>query len=389
MADIPIEGHCDARFERVRKAFVENFRGGPEVGAAVAVTLDGSSVVDLWGGYMEKERVRPWTRDTLVNVFSTTKGLTAVCANRLAEQGRLDLDAPVARYWPEFAQAGKEKIPVRFLLSHRAGLPAIKKPLPVEALYQWGTMCAALAEQEPWWEPGTKHGYHAMTYGWLVGEVVRRITGMSLGAYFRKEVAEPLGLDCHIGLDARHDARTAETIAAPPLSAEQTTMMQRMLGDNQLMAKALNNPPVFGTEMRVNTREWRAAELPAANAHSTARSIARLYGALARGGEIDGVRVLSQASIERACTEQSYGPDAVLTIPTRFGLGFMISQPGVELLSFGPSGRGFGHPGAGGSIGFADPAARIGFGYTMNQMGQGIISFERVSGLIKETFASI
>jgi CubicO group peptidase (beta-lactamase class C family) len=389
MADIPIEGHCDARFERVRKAFVENFRTGFEVGAAVAVTLEGRAVVDLWGGYMEKERLRPWTRDTLVNVFSTTKGLTAVCANRLVEQGRLDLDAAVASYWPEFAQAGKEKMPVRYLLSHRAGLPAIKKPLPVQALYQWDTMCAALAEQEPWWEPGTKHGYHAMTFGWLVGEVVRRITGMSLGTYFRKEVAEPLGLDCHIGLDARHDLRTATMIPAPPLSAEQTTIMQRMLGDNPLIAKALNNPPVFGTEMRVNGREWRAAELPAANAHSTARSIARLYGALACGGEIDGVRVLSPASIERACAEQSYGPDAVLTIATRFGLGFMISQPGMGLLSFGSSGRGFGHPGAGGSIGFADPAVGIGFGYTMNQMGQGIISFERVSELINAAFASI
>ncbi len=379
-----IEGQCDARFEKVRAAFTANFESRGEVGAATAVTLDGRPVVDLWGGHMEKECLRPWTRDTLVNVYSTTKGLTAICAQRLVDAGQLDLDAPVARYWPEFAQAGKDKIPVRWLLSHRAGLPAVKKPLPVEAIYDWGTMCAAIAEQEPWWEPGARHGYHALTFGWLVGEVVHRITGMSLGTYFRTEIAEPLGLDCHIGLEARHDSRTANVIPAPPLPAGQADLMRQIMEQNGgLMSKALNNPPFFERRDAVNSRQWRAAEVPAANAHTTARSLARLYGALAIGGELDGVRVLTPAGIERCYTEQSLGPDAVLVIQTRFGSGFMLPQPGWPL---GQNPRVFGHPGAGGSIGYADPDARIGFGYTMNQMGQGIVVFERAGAITRALY---
>jgi CubicO group peptidase (beta-lactamase class C family) len=379
---LSIEGQCDPRFEKVRDAFAANFESRGEVGAAAAVTMNGRLVVDLWGGYMEKERARPWTRDTLVNVYSTTKGLTAICAHRLVDAGALDLDAPVARYWPEFAQAGKEKIPVRWLLSHRAGLPAVKKPLPVEAIYDWDAMCAAIAEQGPWWEPGTKHGYHALTFGWLVGELVRRISGMNLGTYFRKEIAEPLGLDAHIGLDARHDSRTADIIPAPPLPPDQANQMRQMMGGS-LMGKALNNPPFFERRNAVNSREWRAAEVPAANGHTTARSLARLYGALALGGDLDGVRVLTPAGIERCYTEQSFGPDAVLVIQTRFGSGFMLTQPGWPL---GQNPRVFGHPGAGGSIGFADPDARIGFGYTMNQMGQGIVTFERSGAITRALY---
>ena len=174
--------------------------------------IDGKLVVDLWGGHSDKARTKPWTRDTLVNIYSTTKGLAAMCAHRLVDQGKLDLDAPVAKYWPEFAQAGKDKLPVRYLLSHRAGLPAVRKALPPEALYDWNTMTNALAAQEPWWVPGTKHGYHAITYGWLVGEVVRRASGKTLGTYFRDEIVTPLGLDAHIGLDAKHDSRTTNII---------------------------------------------------------------------------------------------------------------------------------------------------------------------------------
>jgi CubicO group peptidase (beta-lactamase class C family) len=382
---IPIEGQCDSRFERVRKAFAENFESRGEVGASVAITLAGRPVVDLWGGHLEKERRRPWTRETLVNVYSTTKGLTAICAHRLADRGALDLDAPVARYWPEFGQAGKDKIPVRWLLSHRAGLPAITKPLGAKAVFEWDTMCAALAEQEPWWEPGTNHGYHALTFGWLVGELVRRISGMSVGTFFRKEIAEPLGLDCHIGLDARHDSRVADIIPAPPPPPEQAAMMAQMFSQG-LAGKVFRNPPTLADPNAVNSREWRAAEIPAANGHSTAWSLARLYGALAVGGELDGVRVLSPAEIEKCHTEQSFGPDAVLMIQTRFGLGFMLGQPGWPL---GPSPRVFGHPGAGGSIGFADPDAKVGFGYTMNQMGQGIVVFERAGAVMNALYGCL
>src|SRR3990170_4881394 len=209
------QGVCDSRSAAVRDAFAETSASRGEIGAAVAAVVDGEAVVDLWVGHADAARGRPWQRDTIVNVFSATKGVATICAHRLAGRGLLDIDAPVAKYWPEFAQAGKEELPVRYLLSHRAGLPAIKELLPNGSLYRWETMTAALAAQEPWWEPGTAYGYHVLTFGWLVGEVVRRITGKSLGAYFRDEIAGPLGLDFHIGLAEEHDARTAEMVMAP------------------------------------------------------------------------------------------------------------------------------------------------------------------------------
>ena len=367
---IGIEGTCDRRFRAVNEAFEANFVAGREVGAAVAVMVDGKMVVDLWAGHADAARTRPWERDTIVNVYSTTKGMTALCAHRLIDQGLLDLDAPVAQYWPEFAQAGKEELPVRYLLSHRAGLPAIKEPLPKGALFQWDTMTAALAAQEPWWEPGTKHGYHALTFGWLVGEVVRRVSGKSLGTFFREEIAAPLGLDFHIGLAAEHDARTAEMVPAPPPQPGQPNLLAELLTDPESMTfKAFLNPPDMVEPGQVNTREWRAAEIPAANGHGNARALARAYGALARGGELEGVRVLSPGAIDRAIVEQSSGMDEILVgLPTRFGLGYFLTMPEIPL---GPNPRAFGHPGAGGSLGYGDLDAKVGFGYTMNQMGAG------------------
>ncbi|MGO9451862.1 MAG: serine hydrolase domain-containing protein [Candidatus Binataceae bacterium] len=381
-----IEGNCEPKFRRVRDAFVSNFETMGEVGAAVAVTIDGEPVLDLWAGYADKARTRPWTKDTLVNVYSTTKGLTAMCAHRLVDQGKLDLDAPVARYWPEFAQAGKEKMPVRLLLSHRAGLPAVKKPLPREAFFQWDTMCAALAEQSPWWEPDTQFGYHALTYAWLVGEVMHRASGKTPGTYFREQIAEPLGLDAHIGLDAKHDSRTAEIIGAPPPKPGEPNLMAEMFRDPESMsAKAIMNPPI-DIVTDANTRAWRAMELPSANGHATARSLARVYGALARGGEIDGYRVLTPESIVRCYTEQSKGVDAVMKVQGRIGLGFMLNCPAIPL---GPNAHSFGHPGAGGSLGYADPDAKIGFGYVMNQMGGSVTIDPRVTRLIDALYASL
>jgi CubicO group peptidase (beta-lactamase class C family) len=388
MADISIEGTCEPRFERVRKAFGQNFERN-EIGAAVAVTLDGKPVVDLWGGWSDAAKTIAWKPDTIVNVYSTTKGLTAMCAHRLVGQGKLDLDAPVAKYWPEFAQAGKQELPVRYLLSHRAGLPAIKKPLPTKALFSWETMTTALAEQEPWWVPGTRHGYHALTYGWLVGEVIRRITGKSLGTYFHDEIAAPLGLDCHIGLDQKHDARVAPVIPAPPPKpGEPNPFLEMMKDPESVSAKTLTNPPDLIAPQTVNSREWRGAEIPAANGHTTARALARVYGALSRGGAIDGVQILTPASIERCHTEQSCGADAVLMISTRFSLGFMLSQP-LPGSSLGPGPHIFGHPGAGGSLGIADPDTKIGFGYTMNQMGAGVLIDPRAEALVKAVYESL
>ena len=383
---IEIGGQCDTAFGAVVKAFEGNFASHGEVGAAVAVYLDGRQVVDLWGGYANVERTRSWDRDTIVNVYSTTKGMTAICAHRLVEQGKLDVDAPVARYWPEFAQAGKAELPVRYLLSHRAGLPAVKALLPTEALFDWAAMTAALAAQEPWWTPGTQHGYHALTFGWLVGEVVRRITGRSLGTYFKEEVASPLGADFHVGLDQVHDVRTAGMIPAPaPAPGEPNPRAERLKDPESMQAKVMNNPPrPAGTD---NTREWRAAEIPAATGHGNARAIARIYGALASGGELEGVRVLTPESIEQAIVQQSDGMDAVLEMPTRFGLGFALGNG--TLMPNRPGHRIFGHPGAGGSLGFADPDARVGFGYTMNQMRAAPGPDPRVAALVDAIYASI
>jgi CubicO group peptidase (beta-lactamase class C family) len=382
-----IHGVCDSRLQGVRDAFAENFAQGAEVGATVAATVDGKLVVDLWAGHADAARTRPWTRDTIVDIASSTKGLTTICAHRLVDAGLLDLEAPVARYWPEFAQAGKATIPVHFLLSHRAGLPAIDEHLPTEALYDWNRMTSALAAQKPWWEPGTRHGYHIFTFGYLIGEVVRRITGKSVGTYFREEVAEPLGLDCHIGLAAEHDARVAEFIAVPPPPAGQSDVLAALLKQaGPMVEKAHLNPPWTFADR--NTRAWRAAEIPAGNAHTTARALARVYGALACGGEVDGVRVMSAASIERARTVQDTGPDAVLFgLPTRFGLGFSLPSNGV---GFGAaSASAFGCPGGGGSIGFADPEARVGFGYVMNQAQDAMPPDPRALRLIDALYASL
>jgi CubicO group peptidase (beta-lactamase class C family) len=387
MADIRIEGNCEPRFERVKAAFAENFEKRNEYGAAVAVTLDGKPVVDLWAGHTDKARTIPWDRDTIANVFSTTKGMTAICAHRLVDQGKLDLDAPVATYWPEFAQAGKDKMPVRMLLNHQAGLPAIRRKLNDADMYDWDTMVTALAAQEPWWVPGTRHGYHALTIGFLVGEVIRRITGKSLGAYFRDEIAKPLGLDCHIGLDERDDSRCATMLASPPPPPGQVNLFEyAQQHPDSVTAYAFNNPATAMKLGAVNSRAWRGAEVPAANGHSNARALARLYGALARGGELDGVRVLSPEGIVRSYTEESFGMDEVLLITTRFTTGFMLTKPDDP---FGPGLHTFGHPGAGGSLGFADPDSRIGFGYVMNKMGPYIVVDPRTRALINALYASI
>ncbi|MEZ4333194.1 MAG: serine hydrolase domain-containing protein [Myxococcota bacterium] len=396
-----VHGTCDPRFETVRRIFAERIASKQEVGAAIAFTLDGELVVDLWGGHADRQRTRPWERDTIVNTYSTTKGMTTICAHRLVEQGRLDLDAPVARYWPEFAQAGKQDIPVRWLLSHRAGLPAIRKPMPAESLYDWDAMVAALAETAPWWTPGTQHGYSPVTFGHLVGEVIRRIDGRTVGRMFREEIARPLEADFHIGLDARDDARVADMIGGlaparaegepeastpkPRLKGPFARFMQDMTDPTTMVGAAFNNPPI--PRGGVNQRAWRGAEIPAANGHGTARALARIYGALARGGAIDGVRLLEPDTIASATEEQAAGPDATLAgMPIRYGVGFMLRS---ESMPFSPSPRAFGHPGAGGSLGMADPDRRIGFGFVMNKMGAALTGGQTGYAVIDAFYRSL
>ncbi|MDX1649462.1 MAG: serine hydrolase domain-containing protein [Myxococcota bacterium] len=382
-----IHGSCDPRFAAVREVFEEHFRRGLEIGAAVALCVEGERVVDLWAGHADPAGTRPWERDTIVNVYSTTKAWTALCALRLVDEGRLDLDAPVARYWPEFARGGKEEIPVRWLLSHRAGLPAVREPLPGDALYDWDAMCEALARQEPWWPPGTRHGYHALTFGWLVGEVVRRVSGKGLGRHFREEIAGPLGLDLHVGLSAEDQRRCADmgpmAPPSPDAGADAMEMARLMLQEPEgMVARAFLNPPSMAAGP--NLPAWRSAEIPAANGHGTARDLAGLYGLLA----LDDGRILAPETLARARTEESAGPDAVLQMPTRIGLGFMLPQARREA-RFGPGEGAFGHPGAGGSVGFADPERRVGFGYVMNRMGPRILLDDRPLALVDAAFASL
>ena len=383
---IEVRGSCDPRFARVQEVFAQAFERGDELGASVCVTREGETVVDLWAGFADEARSRAWERDTLVNVYSTTKGMTALCALRLVEEGRLELDAPVARYWPEFAAAGKRELPVRYLLSHRAGLAAVRAPLPPGSLFDWACMTKALAEQAPWWTPGSQHGYHAISFGFLVGELVRRITGRSLGTYFREELAEPLGLEFYIGLPEALEPRVAPLVQGPVHAGDGPNLMEMILGDPESLAsKAFTNPPL--DPMAANSREWRAAEIPAVNGHGTAAALARVYAALSLGGDLDGVHVLSPELIEQARTQQSLGKDAILALVSRFGLGF--GMPPAEEPT-GPNSEVFGHAGMGGSYGQADPENRMSFGYTMNLMHMGAWLVDpRPRALLRAVYAAL
>jgi CubicO group peptidase (beta-lactamase class C family) len=369
---IEIHGSVHRKFARVKDAFAKEFADGNEVGASLCLTLAGETVVDLWAGTKDREGREPWLRDTLANVYSTTKGVTAIAAHRLVDEGVLDLDAPVARYWPEFAQNGKQYVPVRYLLSHQAGLAAIGKPIAPETIYDWSEMTRLLAEQQPWWEPGKAHGYHALTFGWLVGELVRRIRHKKIGDVVRDEIARPLGVEFEIGFGPALDARVAPLhqgpLHAPPDGGPGMDLMQQIQANPEgLLARTFGNPPLLAVSP--NSRAWRAAELAAANGHSNAFSLARIYGALANGGAPDGVRLLSHDAIERARAEQVNGRDQVLPLTTRLALGFFLPTDEEPL---GPNPRVFGHGGAGGSFSMADPEHRLSFGYVMNLMHTGV-----------------
>ncbi len=385
-----VRGSCEVAFAPLRRALADIIETGAEVGAALAVYVGKQRVVDLWAGHTDRARTRSWDEDTLVNLYSVGKAVTAVCALRLVERGALDLDAPVSRYWPEFAQAGKRDLPVRHLLTHQAGLPAVWRDLPRGAVLQWEVMTEALAAQEPWWK-GEGHGYHVNTYGFLVGEVVRRITGKSLGVYLRDEIAGPAGVDFFVGFGPELDERCAELVPprpepdAEPPRALFTGELATLTGLPRMRAGAYRNPPDLSGQGIVNTREWRAAEVPSTNGHGTARAVARLYSALATDGELGGVHILSPATVELAIAEQVYGEDLVLQRPTRFGLGFQLAMRERPL---GPNPRSFGHFGAGGSLGFADPDAHIAFAYAMNQ-GRGGWQYKHVRHLIDLVYEAL
>lgn len=378
MTAIELQGHCEPRFGAVRDAFAANWSDHAEVGASLCVIVGGETVVDLWGGYADEARTQPWERDTIANVYSSTKGIAAVAAAMLVDRGELDVERPVVDYWPEFGQAGKSEIKVRHLLTHESGLAGIDEDLPDGASLDWDYMVGALERQAPMWTPGEGMGYHAISYGWLVGEVIRRITGLSCGQFVQQEISTPLGVDFYIGLPESEDARTADLIAAPGAPPIGVT------AQDNLAAKALGlaAPRLAGT---VNSREWRVAELPGANGHGNARAMATIYASLAQGGG----DLLSAESIE-ACgaTEHAAREDLVLGFLVRRSLGFILSTAGGRY-EWGPNPRTFGHSGAGGSLGFADPDAGIGFGYVMNQMSAGLGADPRWKPMIDAVYASL
>jgi CubicO group peptidase (beta-lactamase class C family) len=371
MADTKTEVHgaCDAQFEAVREAFFNNLDEGKDVGASVTVYLEGEPVVDLWGGWTDEERTVPWEGGTVTNVWSTTKTMTNLCALILADQGEIDLHAPVAKYWPEFKANDKEQIEIRHLLSHTSGLAGWEEPITYEDLYDWEKATSLLAAQKPWWEPGTASGYHAVSQGYLVGEVVRRVTGQSLGTFFAKEVAGPLGAEFFIGLPATEDHRTARVI--PP---DMTAIDGQMVG-SELLAKVFMNP-ILSAERSFDD-DWRRAEIPAANGQSNARGVGAVQSIVSNGGEARGVRLLSSTGLDAIFEEQSNGDDLVLGVPLRFGIGYGL---GNDTMPLGPRGCYWG--GWGGSLVVSDLDARITVSYVMNRMEMGLVGDTRGAALV-------
>ncbi|NEC43445.1 serine hydrolase domain-containing protein [Streptomyces sp. SID8016] len=366
-----INGEVAAGFEPVQEAFAANFARREDIGAAVCVYQDGRPVVDLWAGVADPDTGRPWERDTLQLVYSATKGVTATAAHLLAQRGALDLDAPVAEYWPEFAANGKVGIPVRWLLSHQAGLVALDEPVPLGEALAWHPMTAALAAQCPQWIPGTAHGYHGRTWGWLVGEVIRRVSGRTPGCFFAEEIARPLGLDFFIGLPAGERDRVSRMVYRKP-DVDLTTVPEESVPEDlrDLVAawrdpNSLSNRAFAVTDpanIDFDSPEVQAAELPSSNGIGTAHALARMYAALI--GEVDGVRLLTPETLASATEEQASGQDRVMLAPSRFSTGYML--PTTTIPMTGPSA--FGHTGRGGSLGFADPKHGIAFGYVMNHI---------------------
>ncbi len=375
-----IGGTVETAFERVLDAFADNFDERGEVGAACCVYVDGQPVVDVWGGLADATNGISWREDTIVPVFSSTKGATAVCANLLVERGDLDVDAPVATYWPEFADNGKRAITVRQVLSHQAGLAHVDADLTYEECLSWFPVVDAIARQAPNWEPGTAHGYHMRSFGWIVGEIVRRVSGRTLGTFFRDEIATPLGLDFWIGLPEELEARVARIV--PPKGDMQAFF--DALGDDLLLGRVSTGPSGhFAYNDMWNTRAVHACELPSSNGITDARSLARMYAAIV--GDVDGVRLLQPDTVARAALQQVRGPDKVILTETAYGLGFMLPP------SLNPSApkSAFGHAGAGGSLGFADPQRRIAFGYVMTDMRFDLRGDPRSDTLVDAVYQSL
>jgi len=390
-----INGWTAPGWEGVRDVFQANFDAGTEVGAAFSAYHRGNKVVDLWGGIADQDEGTPWEEDTIIGVFSTTKGMTAICANQLAQDGKLDVEAPVVTYWPEFAANGKADIPVAYLLSHQAGLAWVDGTLTPDEALAWEPVIRALEQQAPSWQPGTQHGYHATTYGWLVGEVIKRIAGQSVGTYLRENIADPLDLDLWIGLPESEESRVATLISMIPKGGMEpgpggepnplAELMAAFLGPETPLGKALFAPGGALADQDIwNTRAMHAAEVPAANGICDARSLARLYGATV--SDVDGIRLLTPEQVKAATVQRTTGPNTILmNMEIHFGLGFMLHAGLIPL--GGPNS--FGHFGAGGSVGWADPDTELGMGYIMNRMDIGLAGDLRSFNLVNACYDAI
>ena len=380
-----IAGTCDAKFTNVADAFRNNFSERREVGASVCVSYQGRPVVDLWGGIADPKTGRAWERDTVSIVFSCTKGATALCAHMLAEEGRLDLYEDVARLWPDFAQGGKEGTTTAMMLGHTSPVPHVRAIIPPGGTTDYDAMVALVAAEPAFWEPGTRQGYHGLTFAWTVGNMVRLAAGKPLGAWFAERVAGPLGLDFHIGLPESEEARVAPMIGSDPAEADLSSRFIKAL-----MGQPGSLPQLFlgnsgGADY--NSREMHAAELGSANGIANARALATMYANLAGGDGLLRAETIARVGRCSAATHR----DATLLQPMRFGQGFMVStdnrQAGGDSLLIGE--QAFGHVGMGGSVGFADPAHGLSFAYTMNRMGPGILLNERGQSLVDATYRSL
>ena len=321
----PLGGTCSARFDPLRELFAAKLESGEDLGASLALNIDGEMVVDLWGGWADEARTVPWTENTITNVFSTTKCMTSLAALVLVDRGELDLDATVAKYWPEFAANGKAGIKVRHLLSHMSGVSGWEQPITLEDVYDWDKSTALLAAQAPWWEPGTASGYHMLNYGHLIGEVIRRITGQRLGEFFAAQVAGPLGADFHIGLPPSEFHRVANVVP-PPAPPTPPNSTRRSSTPTAWRSRLGPTRPCRRKDSW--TEGWRRADIGAANGHGNARSLARLQSAVACGGEVDGIRLLSPQTIDRIFEVQSNGIDLVIGIPSKWGVGYGLAPEG-------------------------------------------------------------
>ena len=381
---VEIHGTCADGFEPVRDAFAKNFEAGAEQGASVAMTVDGEFVVDLWAGE-RNDAGDPWEADTIVNVYSTTKTMAATSVLMCIDRGLLDPDEPVATYWPEFAANGKEGVTVAHVMAHAAGVSGFDPKISVEDLYDWDRVTSQLASQAPWWEPGTASGYHAVSQGNLQGELVRRVTGKTIGTFFREEIAEPLGADFHIGLDAVHDDRVADLVPPEMTMADADPDALRAIGidPDSIAMRTLGSVPLDATEPR--TRAWRGAEIPAAGGTGNARSVARVHSALACGGTVDGVTLMSPATVDRALTPVISGPDHVLGMDMTFGLGFGLRSDWMPL----PNDRSMFWGGWGGSIAVVDTENRVSIAYVMNRMAADLLGDPRGGGIVAGAYTAL